>query len=275
MKKFILGLVLGIVIGVIGCFLVIHMMKKESAINKSDTNKSNHVEQVTKDEDSNSTVEENIGKDSKDDSWYKNIPFVDNIYTEDNILYFLDTSKLETEKEITYKLDDNFSVKIVSGAECKLYVNGQYVREDLDLCGGFDSYVVMDVINDTLMDRNFFGTDIRSHYFAIISKEGKMTKLLYQLDDVKGMVAEKYDIQDGRLIIEGTRINHGPNIMYGDDTIGTYICDKDAISKLDGNIYVKAKYIYEFNNGNINLVSSEGIQTLSEYLREFDSLCEN
>ena len=207
------------------------------------------------------------------------IKYVNNVYTEDNFTYYLDISKLKLEKEIEYKLDNNFNIKLAyiesedeRPISYKMYVNGQFTREDAIYIG---DNIKMNVINDTLIDTNHFATDIRSKRFYIISKEGKITKELYQLEEIKGMVADKYQFENGKLIIEGTRINHGPNIVYGDNGImGTYVCDEDEINKLDANIYIKATYTYEFNEGNISLVKTTGTQTLSEYLTsEKESAC--
>lgn len=220
--------------------------------------KNNNIENY---DDSNS----NTSTNSSDE-----IKYVNNVYTEDNFTYYLDISNLKSEKEISYKLDNNFNIKLayIEGKDerpisYKMYVNGQFTREDVIYIG---DNIKMYVINDTLIDTNHFGTDIRSNRFYIISKEGKITKELYQLEEIKGMVAEKYQFENGKLIIEGTRINHGPSIVYGDNTMGTYVCDEDEMSKLDVNMYIKSTYTYEFNEGNISLVNTKGTQTLSEYL---------
>lgn len=266
-KKLIITIV--VVLIIIGVIIGVILMNNNGSNNDKTTKEETKGEvkeeveetKTEENENNNETVDSN-----KSTSDIEKIEFVDNVYTEDNSLYYLDVSNLESEGEITYKLGDNFSVKLVSGGECKLYVNGKYVREDLAYCGNMYNYTVLNVINDTLIDTNHFGTDIRSLYFYIISKEGKITKELYQLEDIKGMVADKYSFEDGKLIIEGTRINHGPSIMYGEDVFGVYIYDEEEINKLDVNMYVKATYTYEFNQGNITLVSTKGTQTLSQYL---------
>lgn len=271
-KKFvvIISVLAVLVSGFVGFVLGKEFFNTEEKIKNNVVNSKEENNNIENNDDSISNTSTNNSDEIK---------YVNNVYTEDNFTYFLDISKLKSEKEIAYKLDNNFNIKLAyieSEDErpiyYKMYVNGQFTREDAIYIG---DNIKMNVINDTLIDTNHFATDIRSKRFYIISKEGKITKELYQLEEIKGMVADKYKFENGKLIIEGTRINHGPSIVYGDNGImGAYVCNEDEINKLDANIYIKAIYIYEFNEGTISLVNVQGTQTLSEYLSsEKESAC--
>ena len=114
-------------------------------------------------------------------------------------------------------------------------------------------------------------TDIRSERIFVIGKDGNLAKEIYELDkENNGLVLDKFEFKDKSLIVDATRLNHGPSIVTKENDFGVEVTSEE-LQNLPANLIVKATFEYKFKeDGTIDFDNPEIVKTttLLEYLKE-------
>lgn len=195
-----------------------------------------------------------------------------------NNRYVLDISNYKNKDEVYYKINNDYEVKLVfldngyntedSGIKTfDVYVNDKFVLTDDKFNNEQDVY--FSIIKDNLVYLNTGFTDIRSEHVYIIEKDNRVHDI-YELDKIKGMVPEEITLNEDSIVIKGTRINHGPTVVYGESGMDVMLDDPTTWTKygINNDTIIKATYTYKIDSNNkFNLepdISNE--MTIKEYL---------
>ena len=197
-----------------------------------------------------------------------NFKLSDNIKTKDNINFSLDLSHHKKGDVEEYKFSDNLKIKLeFIGVEdfdslnyyrYKLSINDNYVLED----GTTGDTRLISIVNKSIICKYDQNTDERNMKILVYSYSGNKMDEIYELEKEKGMVPNKYEINDGKLVITGSRIKHKYSLEYDDKS---YELCGDKIKKID-DIPVVKEYIYDVSK-EVNKESEKTLQTLTEYLK--------
>ena len=175
--------------------------------------------------------------------------------TTENIL----VKKIElTEDEQTVAINGgSISIHLTkenSNKESYLVINGKttsFVSQPLSFIS--DIYVMKDIIIIPI-----YSTDVRGNKLYIIDKNGNILKEVNNnLDGTAngmGIAAGENSItfNSNKIIIKGTRLSHGPSLIYGDKYIDP-LCNNDKTLKendISDDLVVEATYEIEYLGNN-------------------------
>lgn len=184
-------------------------------------------------------------------------------YTRDGVKYTLKADNVELNKEYTYKLTSNKTIKVkiietnLDEADVKysLEYNGEkiadgiawYINETDNITAETKTTTNIEIktylLKDTLI-LDAYQDAYEHNNILYIRQQGKTTKL-EELDTIKGMKISEYEVNENELIIKGSRIT-GYNYTYGDKTES--FCPQ--INTLPTELYnkeAKVTYTYKFN----------------------------
>ena len=184
----------------------------------------------------------------------------------------------ETKKEVnTYEYDikdvqDEFSIQINEKYKLKaeiinedisyLYINDKFVSDHLNYYP-----IKLFMVDDNIIYISG-GTDIRSESVYIVNNSN--VNVIYELDNINGMVPNNITVKNDSIVIEGSRLSHGPSIIYGSSDISTLLYDNTTWAQygITEDTIIEATYIYKFENGNLNLIPNISNQvSIKNYLQ--------
>ena len=190
-----------------------------------------------------------------------------NITTKDNINFELDLSNHKKGDVEEYKFSDDLKLKLeFIGVEdfdslnyyrYKLSINDNFVFED----GTTGDTRLLSIINKAIILKQDQNTDERSTKIFVYSYQGEKLDEIHELEDKKGMIATSFKINDGKLVVTGSRINHKYSVQYDGKS---YVLCSNEVKKLDNDLEVVKEYKYGVINDKITLEDSTVIDTLKE-----------
>lgn len=166
--------------------------------------------------------------------------------------------------DIQLKLKDNNY--LCDTSSYKVYVNDKYIYDDTV----YKRTIKIDSLGQYLIFRNNDCTDIRCNQIVIVDNNGNITTL-YELDNVKGLVATSYTISDDKITVNATRTTYNGAIIYNNKQYDVYYEEdcENITNILSKNILIKATYTYKYNNGVLDLTPEiTNTVTLDEYLKD-------
>lgn len=166
-------------------------------------------------------------------------------------------------REKEYILDKDFTAnfKIAADDESSLeliFNNSEYVIKDGMFFSDFkeDDENAFTInfyrIGDYLTFTSHNATDLRSIHLYVIDKQGNLYKDIFELEeDNIGMAVDSIQFIGDSIILDATRISHGPSIVYN----GEVLTGSDLL-KIPTNTALSATYTYTIgNNGNVDFNS--------------------
>ena len=175
------------------------------------------------------------------------------------------------------KINDNFTIKIIKNLNnaptsedygFDVYVNEKLIMSDWTFLDYYDFEIIY--TDNYVFFTNIGSTDIRSTTVYVVSKTGELINKFYELEEIEGMVPSKYSVEDNTLIIDATRVTHGPGIVYGK---WNDACEQ--IKSLESDLIVEGKYIYKLKNNKFELTDKKGLTTLSQFISRDRKDCLN
>lgn len=193
---------------------------------------------------------------------------------------FSATKNANINDKLTFKLGDDYNIQLLLTDSpydfviCfEMYVNGVNMGKHGVRIYEEKANFSINMLGKYLVYITPFATDIRSQSVFVI--EGTQQTEIYELETEKGMKPSKINLTSNEIIIEGTRIDHGPAIEYGGKTYDVYTNEgcQNTLNSLSNELIVKATYTYRYENGILNLlpIITDRL-TLEEYLTQ-NSLC--
>ncbi|MBE6149476.1 MAG: hypothetical protein E7170_01985 [Firmicutes bacterium] len=170
--------------------------------------------------------------------------------------YSLNVKNNKIGNEVTYKLNDEYTVKLIyvtnkyNEQGFNLYVNDTFVLFDYTM----EDTVKFYTLADNLIYLNTGFTDVRCESVYIIND--KNVTELYELDSIKGMVPYEIKINKDSIVINATRLSHGPSIVYEKyDTLEILVEDKETWKQagITEDTIIEATYTYNVKNNKLNM----------------------
>lgn len=192
-----------------------------------------------------------------------------NVSTSDNINFKLNLKHHKKEDIEEYKFSDSLVLKLefigieeidsLNYYRYKLSINDKFVFED----GTTGDTRLVTILDKSIILKNDQNTDERSTKIFVYSYSGEKIGEIHELEDKKGMIPNKFEVKDGKLVVTGSRINHKYSVEYDGKS---YVLCSDSVNKLD-DIPVVKEYTYTVK-GIISKEKDITLQTLSQYLEK-------
>ncbi len=198
-------------------------------------------------------------------------------------------AEIGNEKE--YTLDKYFKIKVKLTEVDDKIIHYQFSLNDSDYLYEDDAFIYNENQNELSLKFHGIGnyiayentgiTDIRSTHLSVFDLNGNLYKTLYSFDedsdeydkDNPDIVIDSIDYVDKYLIIEASRINHGPSIIYKGTTHELDFTEKN--DDIPSNLPVRTKYsFYIDNNGNIDFDNPkmDVIETFSQFYDDYKTI---
>lgn len=204
-------------------------------------------------------------KEDKNDKYELGI----NVSTKDNINFELDLSHHKVGDIEEYKFSDSLKLKLefigiedfdsLNYYRYKLSINDKYVMED----GTTGDTRLISILNKAIIFKEDQNTDDRSTKIFVYSYSGEKIDEIHELEDEKGMIPYKFEINNGKLVVTGSRINHKYSVELDGNS---YIICSNQVKKLDSDLGVITEYKYDVNSDRVKLEDTKIIDTLEKYL---------
>ena len=248
------GLIVIIVLVILIIFGVTSVFVMNKINDKPDLNEANNnVDKEPEENNDDSSVSQYTGKFEG---------------TEDS--YILDINGYESNDTVYYKISDKLTIKLLfdflgDDRYFDIYINDKHLLKDLN--NFIDDKIIFRKLGNDLIYLNSDITGLRSGSVYIINKNFEIVEI-FEMDEIAGMAPSVVNINSDNIVVKGSRIGHGPSIIYGD--IYKYISKDTVLSDigLTGDEIVQATYTYNLNNGSLDLnpIISEKM-TLSEFIK--------
>lgn len=184
---------------------------------------------------------------------------------------------------LAYKIKTyDIKLKLTSAPYEDVITFDMYVNDTLTSGDGYkhewEPYFTMYTLGNYLINMAHFVTDIDKSFHIINVTNGtlKDTHML-DLDNIEGMRIRNININETGIVVDGSRIYHGPSVHYGNNKYYEIVSQENCrstLNELSNDLIVVATYTYKYENGALNLTPEISDKvTLKEYIDNTKEAC--